>query len=80
MTGLFSLPPKQFSLLASLIGLLLIDGLDLGEQNSLGNFLVGVGQAILTAAAQEQALQDKKQKDSPPCQHNQHKKIQTCSL
>jgi hypothetical protein len=55
---LFLLPPKQFSLLSSIIGILLIDELDLGEQNSLGNFIVSIGQTILTAAAQGQLLQD----------------------
>lgn len=53
----FSLPPEQFSLLSSLIGILIINNLDLNQQNSLGNFIVGVGQAILTAAAQGQTLQ-----------------------
>jgi len=54
----FSLPPKQFSLLSSLIGIFLIDNLDTNQQNSLGNFLVNVGQAILTAAAQGQSMQN----------------------
>ncbi len=54
----FSLPPKQFSLLSSLIGILLIDNLDLDQQNALGNFIVNVGQAILTSAAQAQTLQN----------------------
>jgi hypothetical protein len=53
----FSLPPKQFSLLSSLLGLLLIDNLDYDQQNSLGNFIVNVGQTILTSAAQGQLLQ-----------------------
>ncbi len=53
----FSLPPKQFSLLSSLLGILLVDNLDLDQQNSLGNFIVNIGQAILTAAAQGQSLQ-----------------------
>jgi hypothetical protein len=53
---LFSLPPKQFVLLSSLIGVLLTENLDLNEQNSLGNFIVNVGQSILIAAAQGQSL------------------------
>lgn len=55
---LFSLPPKQFSLLSSLLGILLIDNLDLDQQNALGNFIVNVGQAILTAAAQGAIFQN----------------------
>jgi hypothetical protein len=57
-----SIPPKQFALLSSLLGLLLIDNLDLDQQNSLGNFVVNIGQSILTAAAQGQALQSDNQK------------------
>lgn len=59
----FSLPPAQFSLLSSIVGILLIDNLDLNQQNSLGNFLVGVAQAILTAAAQGSTLESSEQKN-----------------
>jgi hypothetical protein len=58
LSGIFSLPPAQFTLLATVIGFLFMDGLDLGQQNSLGNFLVTVGQTILTSASQGQLLQD----------------------
>jgi hypothetical protein len=54
---LYSLSPKQLSLLSSLIGILLIDNLDVNQQNSLGNFIVGVGQILLISAAQEQLLE-----------------------
>lgn len=53
-----SLPPSQLTLAATLLGLLLSDGLSLGQQNSLGNFIVAVGQSILTSAAQGQLLSD----------------------
>ncbi|HCW03771.1 MAG TPA: hypothetical protein DGK91_04060 [Clostridium sp.] len=56
----FSLPPKQFSLLSSILGILLLKDLDLDQQNSLGNFLVNVGTNILTAAGQGQLLQSQK--------------------
>lgn len=49
-----SLPPKQFILLSSLIGILLIDDLDSKEQIILGKFINNISQTILTAAAQEQ--------------------------
>lgn len=55
-SGFFSIPPIQFTLLSTLVGILLIDNLDLNEQNSLGNFIVGVGQTILTAAAQGELI------------------------
>lgn len=49
-----SLPPKQFVLLSSLIGILLIDNVDPKDQIILGKFINNIGQTILTAAAQEQ--------------------------
>lgn len=54
---LLSLPPKQFSLLATTFGFLLLDDLSIDQQNALGNFFLTVGQTMLTTAAQEQALQ-----------------------
>jgi len=59
---LFSLPPKQFALLSSIIGILLIDDLDIDQQNALGNFITGIGQTIMTAAAQQQLQENT---DSP---------------
>ena len=49
-----SLPPRQFVLLSSLIGILLIDNIDAKDQIILGKFINNIGQTILTAAAQEQ--------------------------
>jgi len=60
---LFSLPPKQFALLSSLLGIILIDDLNIDQKNAIGNFIVNIGQAILTAAAQEQLLQNKNSQD-----------------
>ncbi len=54
---LLSLPPKQFAVLSTVFGLLLLDDLSIDQQNALGNFLLSIGQVMLTAAAQEQALQ-----------------------
>jgi hypothetical protein len=54
----FALPPGQFALLSALLGIVLIDNLNLNQQNQIGNFLVGAGQSLLTAAAQGTALQD----------------------
>ena len=60
---LLSLPPKQFAALATIFGLLLIDDLSIDQQSALGNFLLSVGQTILTASAQEQSIQSCKQND-----------------
>ena len=54
---LLSLPPKQFVTLATVFGFLLLDDLNVDQQNALGNFFLSIGQTMLTAAAQEQALQ-----------------------
>jgi hypothetical protein len=56
-----TLPPKQFILLSSLIGILLIDSIDAKDQIILGKFINNIGQTILTAAAQEQ-INNKKEK------------------
>lgn len=50
---IISLPPKQYTLLSSLIGLLLIDGLEAKELLLLGKFINNIGHTIITAAAQE---------------------------
>ncbi|SHI11182.1 hypothetical protein SAMN02745823_02515 [Sporobacter termitidis DSM 10068] len=57
LTGLFALPPAQMSLLATVLGLVFIDGLDTDQQNVLGNFFMSVGQSIATAAAQSELIQ-----------------------
>lgn len=54
---LLSLPPKQFAALSTVFGLLLLDDLSIDQQSALGNFLLSVGQTILTASAQEQSIQ-----------------------
>lgn len=55
---LFSLSPEQFSLLSSILGILLLRGLDLDQQNSLGNFLINIGTNMVTAVGQAQLLED----------------------
>lgn len=59
---IISLPPKQYILLSSLIGILLIDNLDAKEQLILGKFINNIGQTIITSAAQEE-LNIKRKKD-----------------
>ena len=60
----FALPPKQFALLSSVIGVLLTEDLDLNQQNSLGNFLVSLGSTILASAAQGSLIQSRCNKNS----------------
>jgi hypothetical protein len=75
----FSIPPVPFALLSSLIGALLIDNLNLNQQNSLGNFLVGVGQILLTAAAQGSTLESGSKQNQQIQQLSMIKK-QICEL
>jgi hypothetical protein len=54
---LLSLPPNQFAILSTIFGLILQDDLNINQKNALGNFIVSIGQTLLTAAAQEQSQQ-----------------------
>lgn len=60
----FNIPPRQFALLSALLGLLLIDDLDFDEQNSLGNFLVSIGQVLMASSAQGSLQQNKAQAEN----------------
>jgi hypothetical protein len=58
LSGIFALPPAQLTLLATVLGFLFMDGLDLAQQNVLGNFFMSIGQTIATAASQGELIQD----------------------
>ncbi len=51
---LLSLNPYEFSTLAYLLGVILSDGLNYNQLNSLGNFYELIGQTILTIQGQVQ--------------------------
>lgn len=51
--SILSLPPEQFTLVATLLGFLLTQNLSVDLQNSLGNFFQTVGQIIVTIAGQK---------------------------
>ena len=55
--SIFELSPKEFTALSTLIGFALLSGLTPNQQNALGNFLMGIGQVLETASAQ-QAVQE----------------------
>lgn len=58
------LSPKESITLATVIAILISEGLSIDEQNFLGNFLTLIAQGILTIAAQAEAIEDKKNKNS----------------
>lgn len=51
--------PQTFSLIAVAIGYALTLGYTVNEQNSIGNWLILVGQYILTHAAQQQLIESR---------------------
>ena len=57
----FDLPPRTITLIAILLGFLMIDDLTSDEQDTLGNFLQLIGQTLETNSAQAQLLDDRKQ-------------------
>lgn len=52
-----TMPSNRFALLAAVLGVLLRFALNSEEKAAMGNFLVSIGQTMLTAQAQEQNLQ-----------------------
>ncbi|MDP4092140.1 MAG: hypothetical protein Q8920_02160 [Bacillota bacterium] len=52
------IPPSNFALIAAFLGVILTEGLDLNEQNAIGNFILSVGQTILTKASQAEGQKE----------------------
>ena len=52
-----NIDPQSFSLLAIAVGAACVGDLNVNEQNSVGNWLVLVGQYVLTHAAQQQLIE-----------------------
>lgn len=53
--------PSELAVLSTVLGILIAAKLNTNEQNIIGNFLVGVGQTILTIAAQFQNLESQEE-------------------
>lgn len=49
--------PHEFTLIAVAVGYALVGNLNVNEQNSLGNWLIMMGQYLLTHAAQQQLIE-----------------------
>lgn len=58
MDGFFALPSELMSAIATVIGFALLGDLTADEQDSLGNFLMLIGQILETVSAQKQLLDD----------------------
>jgi hypothetical protein len=57
-----SLPPKTYTLVAVLLGMLLIDDLTPAEQRSLGGLFVLIGEVIWVNSSQEELLIERQRK------------------
>ena len=56
--------PEAFTITAIIVGLLLEDDYTSDELNSIGNWLILVGQVVLTTAAQQQLINNRYQNNS----------------
>jgi len=62
MLDFYKMSEKDMIFLSAAVSVLLVDGLTIDEQNTLGNFIMCVGQNMVSAAAQK-ALCDSKSKN-----------------
>jgi len=53
---LHTLDPTEYTIVSVIIGILISQNLSINEKNSLGNFIIQVGQIMLTISAQENLL------------------------
>lgn len=60
--GLFSLSAFEFTLIGSILGFAISEGLTTNQQNSLGNFFTLIGQVLMTENAQNITLAQNKRK------------------
>ena len=65
--------PQVFSFLAVLVGSALIGDYDVNEQNSIGNWLILVGQFMLTNAAQQQLIEGRIEHNNININSKEHK-------
>jgi polyhydroxyalkanoate synthesis regulator phasin len=60
---LVSMNPEVFSITAMIVGLIIEDDYTADELNSIGNWLILVGQVTLTTSAQQQLINNKYQEN-----------------
>lgn len=56
---IFNTNPKLVTILGTLIGLIIIDDLSTLQQNVIGNFLISIGQTILTNASSQGLIESR---------------------
>lgn len=57
--NLFNINPRYSTSISFILGLILIDSLDTSEQNMLGNWIILLGQTILTNAASQNLIESR---------------------
>lgn len=57
--NLFNINPRYSTSFSFILGLILIDSLNTSEQNMLGNWIILLGQTILTNAASQNLIESK---------------------
>ena len=73
MPDFFKMPEKEIIILSTEITILLSDNLTSGQQNTLGNFLMSVGQNLILGAGQK-ALREKYREDKKNNDNTNNKK------
>ena len=63
MLDFLKMPEKEMIILSAEVAILLTENLTVDEQNTLGNFLMGVGQNIIISAGQR-ALRENDKNDN----------------
>lgn len=63
MIDFYKMPEKEIVLLSAAIAVLLTEDLNVDEQNTLGNFLMTVGQNIVLGAGQKEIRAKEKEKE-----------------
>ena len=58
---LFSFTGNEFSIVSSIIAFVISQNLSIDQVNSLGNFFELLGQFMITKAAQDQVIQNRRQ-------------------
>ena len=61
---LFSFSGNEFAIFASIVGFIISQNLSIDEVNSLGNFFECVGQFMLSKAAQDQVIDNRRNNDN----------------
>ena len=65
--------PELFTVIGCIVGLIVEDDFNANELNSIGNWLILVGQFILTNAAQQQLIESRLEKSNININSREHK-------